>query len=153
MKKQLLLIILLSLIVLIGCCKFNDNGKLLESDKVIQNYFKYYNNKNKKGVLSTLTKNTCTFNVMFNFGNLKYIKLENIKEDNDLKQKEAYIKYGRGNVDGTKKENVIIYKVKYKVKYKNDKFGPEDSGEYVKWFTLIREDKNSPWLIDDIGEG
>ncbi|NEZ46993.1 DUF4829 domain-containing protein [Clostridium niameyense] len=153
MKKQLLLIILLSLIVLIGCCKFNDNGKLLESDKVIQNYFKYYNNKNKKGVLSTLTKNTCTFNVMFNFGNLKYIKLENIKEDNDLKQKEAYIKYGRGNVDGAKKENVIIYKVKYKVKYKNDKFGPEDGGEYVKWFTLIRKDKNSPWLIDDIGEG
>lgn len=63
------------------------------------------------------------------------------------------MKYGRGTINGVKEENVIIYKVNYKVKYKKDEIELQDSGSYEIWFTLIRKDKNSPWLIDDMGEG
>lgn len=63
------------------------------------------------------------------------------------------MKYGRGLITGAKEENIIIYKVKYTVKYKSDKVAPQDSGKYTTWFTLIRKDKNSSWLIDDMGEG
>ncbi|APH15131.1 hypothetical protein NPD5_1119 [Clostridium sporogenes] len=84
---------------------------------------------------------------------MKYKKINTIKEEKDPKHKKAYIKYGRGTITGAKEENIIIYKVNYEVKYKKDAVVPQDSGSHETWFTLIRKDKNSPWLIDEIGEG
>lgn len=74
-------------------------------------------------------------------------------EDRRPSQKEVYMKYGRGIITHAKAENIKIYKVEYTVEYKKDGVGPEDSGKDIKWCTLIRKDKNSPWLIDEIGEG
>lgn len=157
MKKIIVLLLFLA-IVFSGCSKVktqisDSKNQQLQPKQVIDSYFKYYNEKNREGVLSTETEVNKAPNVVFGFENLKYIKLISMWEDTNPKQKEAYMKYGRGSVNGVKEENVIIYKVKYDVKYKKDGIGPQDSGIYIKWFTIIRKDKNSPWLIDDIGEG
>ncbi|AKC61648.1 hypothetical protein A0J52_00475 [Clostridium sporogenes] len=82
---------------------------------------------------------------------MKYKKINTIKEEKDQKYKEGYIKNGRGTITKAKEENIIIYKVDYKVKYKKGAITPQDSGLYETWCTLIRKDKNSPWLIDEIG--
>ncbi|UZW16277.1 DUF4829 domain-containing protein [Clostridium pasteurianum] len=29
----------------------------------------------------------------------------------------------------------------------------QNSGKKLWWFTVIRKDENSPWLIDEFGEG
>ncbi|MCW6108972.1 DUF4829 domain-containing protein [Clostridium sporogenes] len=76
--------------------------------------------------------------------------MNTIKEEKD---KEGYIKNGRGTITKAKEENIIIYKVDYEVKYKTGAITPQDSSSYETWFTLIRKDKNSPWVIDEVGEG
>ena len=48
-------------------------------------------------------------------------------------------------------ENVIIFKVKFYVKYKNENLGFTSSGPDDFYYFLIRKDKNSPWLIDWAG--
>ncbi len=158
MKKTVSIMIVIVLLILTGCSKSGkqaaDSKKQpLQPRQVIENYFKYYNEKNREGVLSTQTEVNNTPNTEFGFENLKYIRLISMSEDTNPGQKEAYMKYGRGSINGVKEENVLIYKVKYDVKYKKDGVGPEDSGMYTKWVTIIRKDKNSPWLIDEIGEG
>ncbi|EJP6473716.1 DUF4829 domain-containing protein [Clostridium sporogenes] len=157
MKKKIMVsIILICLVVCMGYFierSYNAQNQSLEPQKVVENYFKYYNEKNKEKILNTLTEVHDGPNVAWGFENLEYIKLNSIKEEKDSKQKEAYMKYGRGTINGVKEENVIIYKVNYKVKYKKDEIEPQNSGSYEIWFTLIRKDKKSPWLIDDMGEG
>jgi hypothetical protein len=154
--KRIVLVILFLAFVLTGCSigktqEPNSQKQPLQSKQVVENYYKYYNEKNKEGVISTLTDQTNTKYVLDE--NIKYIKLNNIVEDVRPSPKEAYMKYGRGLITGAKEENIIIYKVEYTVKYKKDRVAPQDSGKCTTWFTLIRKDKNSFWLIDDMGEG
>lgn len=127
------------------------NPQSLSSKQVLENYFKYCNEKNVDGISSLMTEWRKPSGELDE--NLESIKLNSITEDTRPSQKEAYMKYGHGIVTGTKEENISIYKVKYTVKYKKDGIGPEDSGTYEKSYILIRKDKNSPWLIDDGGEG
>jgi hypothetical protein len=123
-------------------------GQLLQPEQVIGNYFGYCNEKNVKGVNSTHTEWLRGPSLD---ENLKSIKLNSISEDTRESQKEGYMKYGRGTINGAKAENIKIYKVNYTVKYKKNGVGAEDSGTYEKWIILVRKDKNSSWLIDDIG--
>lgn len=79
--------------------------------------------------------------------NLDSIKIVNINEGirND------YLRNGRGSINNTTSENLKVYKVDYEVKYKRDGIEPHVSGTYEWWYFLIRENENSPWLIDDFG--
>ena len=53
---------------------------------------------------------------------------------------------------GTKLKNVIVFKVKFNVKYPKGVSGPFNEGDYEDWnMILVREDDYSPWLIDDQG--
>lgn len=65
--------------------------------------------------------------------------------------RDGYIRNGRGSINNTTSENLKVYNVDYEVKYKRDGIVPQDSGTYEWWYFLIRENKNSPWLIDDFG--
>ncbi|WP_229982000.1 DUF4829 domain-containing protein [Clostridium aromativorans] len=164
-KRGIILAVLIVVITVISLVGFNivfkkdmnkssniitAKGQLLQPEQVIKNYFGYYNEKNVKGVNSTHTEWLRGPSLD---ENLKSIKLNSIVEDTSPSEKEGYMKYGRGIINGAKAENVKIYKVNYTVKYKKDGIGPEDSGTYEKWIILVRKDKNSPWLIDDGGEG
>ncbi|WP_434303708.1 DUF4829 domain-containing protein [Clostridium botulinum] len=157
MNKKILIVIILIFTFLFMSCSEDDHvddysyRMSLKPKQVVENYFKYYSEKNEQKLFSTLTAHH--ENTEWAFRGLKCIKPNSIEEDKDPIQKEGYMKYGRGSINGVKEENVIIYKVDYEVKYRLNWIYPEESGRYIKWFTLIRRDKNSPWLIDEIGEG
>ncbi|KHD34730.1 hypothetical protein NL50_15935 [Clostridium acetobutylicum] len=159
MKRKLILIAVVIMFMFTGCSlgekkvNISNSEKLkLKPNEVIENYFKYYGEKSRTGMLSTLTPWQNKPNTNFEFDNLKSINLINIVEDSNSKQKEAYMKYGRGSVNGVKEENVRIYKVTFDVKCKKDDASAFTTGRNIELFTVIRKNKNSPWLIDDHGE-
>lgn len=151
---KIFIIAIITIISLIGCSKVSNKTINTEDDspkKVIENYFKYKNEKNKDKLLTTLTDKYNSPNVFWGFENLDSTKIISVEEEKDEKLKESYLVNGSGRVNGATKNNIKIYKVKYDVKYKKDGVGPQDSGTYDWWFFLIREDENSQWLIDDMG--
>lgn len=157
--KKIVLIILFLVFVLTGCSigktqesnsqETDSQKQLLQPKQVIENYFKYYTKRNKEGIRLTRTDSED-----FEFDeNIEYMKLDSISETFNPSFKEAYMKYGRGTINGATEENIRVFKIIYTVKCKKDGIGPIDSGKLYKWATFIRKDKNSPWLLDEIGEG
>jgi beta-lactamase regulating signal transducer with metallopeptidase domain len=157
------LIVTITVISLVGFNAFfkndknseiNTRGQFLQPQQVVENYIEYSNENDRNIIKNLVTKNYASIiwgRGSKNTRNIKYInyaKVENISEDTNPSQKEAYIKYGKGEINGVKEENVRIYKVEYVnvnwVLYRVKK---------IKWCTVIREDKNSPWLVDEWGEG
>ncbi|URZ08253.1 DUF4829 domain-containing protein [Clostridium felsineum] len=159
MKNKLALTILILILLFTGCSvnkevNISNAEKLkLKPNEVIKNYFKYYNEKSRTGVLSTLTDWQNKPNLVLGFNKLKSIKLNTIIEDTDPKEKDIYMKYGRGKVNGVKDADVKNYKVTFTIEYKNNEGGPIKNGKHFEWFTVIRKNKNSAWLIDEHGEG
>lgn len=156
MKRILVVfgLIIFSLIILIGygnkSISTNTNNSL-QPKQVIENYFKFYNEKNRQGLSTTLTKWHDQSNVDFGLDNLIFIKLVSIGS-NDMTTVNAYLGCGRGSVNGVKPNNVVAYKVIYVSLY-NKWASPWPSGIQTESLTLIRESDNAPWLIDDMGQG
>lgn len=134
-KKIIIALLSLLLILIVGCNNKN-NQQDDASMQIVKNYFKYMNEKNKKELLSILTDKNKGSKASFGLEDLEYIKLINIKEEKELQ-----------------KENFRVYTVDYEVKYSKDSKYPQKSGRYKYQFSVVRKDKNSPWLIDDMGEG
>jgi len=149
-----MIMIIITLILLVGCSSESNRATDTKGDSaqaVVENYFKYENEKNKDKLLTTLTEHFNAPNVVWGFDNLESTKIINIEEEMDEKVKEGYLHNGRGSINGTTENNLKVYKVKYEVKYKNDEVSPQNSGIYDWWYFVIRKDENSPWLIDDMG--
>ncbi|MHB1654558.1 MAG: DUF4829 domain-containing protein [Desulfitobacteriaceae bacterium] len=156
MKKILVILGLISLFVFnlmrfgIESVPINTNNSL-QPKQVIENYFKFYNEKNRQGLSTTLTKWHDQSNVDFGLDNLIFIKLVSIG-NNDMTTVNAYLGCGRGAVNGVKPNNVVAYKVTYVSLY-SKWASPWPSGIQTESLTLIRESDNAPWLIDDMGQG
>jgi hypothetical protein len=154
LKRTLVVLGLISflLLTLMGCgiksVPTNTNYSL-QPKQVIETYFKYYNERNRQGLLTTLTSRYDQPNVFFGFENLKSIKLVSIEND-DMNMTDSYMKCGGGKVNGVEENNVVSYKVTYESVYSKDT-PPWSSGKQTKYFILIKESDNAPWLIDDIG--
>ncbi|GAA0084901.1 DUF4829 domain-containing protein [Clostridium sp. CTA-7] len=149
-----IMVIIITFITLVGCSKESNRTVDFKDDSaktVVENYFKYKNEKNKDNLLTTLTERFNAPNVVWGFENLDSTKIISIEEEKNEKIKEGYLNNGMGKINGTTENNLKIYKVRYEVKYKKDGVGPQDSGIYDWWYFLIRKDENSPWLIDDMG--
>lgn len=149
-----IMIIIITFITLVGCSKESNRTVDFKDDSaktVVENYFKYKNEKNKDNLLTTLTERFNAPNVVWGFENLDSTKIISIEEEKNEKIKEGYLNNGMGKINGTTENNLKIYKVRYEVKYKKDGVGPQDSRIYDWWYFLIRKDENSPWLIDDMG--
>lgn len=123
----------------------------LEPKQVVENYFKYYNEKNLKEVNSTRTQWSQITTELDK--DIKSIKLDSITEDTRPSAKESYIKYGHGKVTGATGDNVVIFQIQYTAKFKIGAITTEGGDNFAKTCIVIRKDKNSPWLIDEIGEG
>lgn len=139
MRRIANILIVIMLLVFTGCSKdqaqLSNSQKLSPaSEKVVENFYKYWNEKNSKAILYTLTERYDVSPMDWEFGNLKSVKLDSIKEESNT-------------------ELVVIYKVKFTLKNKKNGIGSMNSGKYTWSFTVIRKDKNSPWLIDNYGEG
>jgi len=135
LKKIANILVVIMLLTFTGCSKSQTQlSNSPESKQVVENYFKYWNGKNGKAILSTLTERYATSKMDWEFENLKSVKLNSIKEESNT-------------------ELVVIYRVKFAIKKKKNGIGSLNSGNYTWSFTVIRKDKNSPWLIDNYGEG
>lgn len=152
----------ITLMLMLGCtlmvmpfksAVLNDSQRLvLKPDQVVENYFKYYNEKSKAGVLSTLTKWHSEPNVVYDFDSLSSINLLDMYEEKGQFLRDDYIQSGRGKENNTTLDNLKVFRVKYKVEYKKDGVGYQDSGTYEWLVYVVRKDAKSPWLIDDMGE-
>ncbi|APM37676.1 M56 family metallopeptidase [Clostridium kluyveri] len=136
-----------------GSDKINTKGQLLQPKKVVENYIKYLNQNDKKAQKNLVTKDYAsiiwgkgskdTKNIKY----INYIKIKSISEETNPFQKKSYLENGRGRRNGATEENVKIYKIEY---ISVDWVFHRD--KETKWFTVIRKDKNSTWLIDGWGE-
>ncbi len=129
--------------------EFTDE-ELRAATDVIEEYFRALIAKDDKAILEKLTPR-------FNAPNTRLYGEETItlissqyRLDDPMRYN--YIQNGRGKINGTKLKNVIVFKVKFNVKYPKGVSGPFNEGDYENWnMILVREDENSPWLIDDQG--
>lgn len=79
--------------------------------------------------------------------------LHSIDYNEDDPARKGYVENGGGSTNGTRMENVIVFKVSFNIKYpEGASSDPFNEGDYNNWnMILIREGKGSPWLIDDQG--
>ncbi|KNY29930.1 M56 family metallopeptidase [Pseudobacteroides cellulosolvens] len=127
------------------------NEEIMAASAVIEEYFRAVKAKDEKAILKTLTPRYSGPNVRL-YGD-ETVTLISSQGNSDDPMRYSYVQNGRGKINGTNVENVIVFKVKYNVHYpKGVVTGPLNEGDYSDWnVILVRKDKNSPWLIDDQG--
>ncbi len=129
--------------------EFSDT-EVEEARKVVYEYFRAIAAKEDEDILKVLTPRYNEPNVVL-YGK-ETRQLLSVSYDPNDSMRENYVESGRGNANKTPKDNVIVFKVSFNVKYPKGASGTFNLGEYTNWsMILIRADKNSPWLIDDQG--
>ncbi len=161
-NKKIGLTILCLLIILTGCSTKNSKDKnidvaLLKPKQVVEEFLIYYNQKNLEGMNTLTTEKYHSPESSWEFDNLEYIKVINIKEDTNQANKEVYLRQMKtGQILDMEKEkleleNVAIFIVNFEIKYKKEGVGPSDSGVDKNIYILVRKDTNSPWIISSFG--
>ena len=120
---------------------------------VVEEYFKAANEKGKRGELNTLTSRYRASNVILTSDGDVILTLNNIQYyANDI-CREEYVNSGRGSINNTSVDNVIVFRVDYDVTIPpGGNSGAYNVGNYSDWkMILIRDGKNRKWLIDDMG--
>ncbi len=135
--------------IVTGKLEFTE-AEVASAQAVVEEYFRAGAAKDDKAILRTLTPEHNQPNVVL-YGeesrtllSVKYTPYDSMRE--------AYITNGGGRKNGTKIENVIVFKVSFNIKYPKGELGPFNEGDYNNWsMILVRKDKDSPWLIADQG--
>lgn len=126
------------------------NQEVAAARSVVEEYFRAVKAKDSKAILKTLTPQHNSPNVVLFGEETRTLLTVDYNPEDPMRQ--SYITNGRGSVNGIKKENVIVFKVSFNVEYPKGMTGSFNEGEYKNWSViLIRDDKESPWLIDDQG--
>ena len=81
------------------------------------------------------------------------LTLNSIQYDANDPAREGYVESGRGSVNNTSVDNVIVFRVDYDVSIpQGGNAGAYNEGNYSDWMMiLIRDNKGGKWLIDDMG--
>jgi len=117
---------------------------------VVEEYFRSIEVKDDEAILKTLTPMYKQPNVVL-YGD-ETCTLLSIDYNEDDPMRRSYVMYGRGSINGTNIEDVIVFRVSFNVKYPEGVSGAFNEGDYTNWsIILIREDKESSWLIDGQG--
>lgn len=124
------------------------------AEAVLAEYERAYNARDREAILATLTDGYAEPNVML-WDKNETLSLEIVSFDPEDMQRNAYVTGGRGSVNGTDLENVIVFRTNYILTYPEGEISAtsgESVDERMQWMMiLIREDKESPWRIDDMG--
>lgn len=131
---------------------FSDD-EVAAAKAVVEEYFRAANEKGARGELNTLTAWHNAPNVILTSDSDVILTLNNIQYDANDPGREEYVESGRGSVNNTSVDNVIVFRVDYDVSIPQGKnAGAYNEGNYNDWkMILIRDDKNGKWLIDDMG--
>lgn len=138
MKRSSIIWFLCLLVALLTSCSLQtstDNSSI-SAEQAVKDHFKWRNEKNLAKLEETLTEKRK--GIQWNLDNLEYVKLlEIIEVTNSI-------------TNSKPKENTKVFKVKYEIKFKEEK-EPQNSGTYEWYYFVVKEQQNSPWLIDDWG--
>ena len=128
--------------------------EIAAAEAVLAEYERAYNARDREAILATLTDGYAEPNVML-WDKNETLSLEIVSFDPEDMQRNAYVTGGRGSVNGTALENVIVFRTHYTLTYPEGEISAtsgESVDERMQWMMiLIREDKESPWRIDDMG--
>jgi hypothetical protein len=131
------LIVLLILLVSVGLLGWyilmSNNNPVNLAERVVSNYFKYWNDKNVVKLDETLVPKRR--GIDWELDKLDFVKLISIRDE----------KY--------KLNNTKIYNVIFVISFKNGEGSGLSNGIHSWEFTLSSENESSPWLISDWGEG
>lgn len=128
--------------------------EIASAQAVVEAYFRAQTAKDWQATLATMTSRNNLPNVkLFNGDSMTLL---NIHYDTTPFARTVYIENGAGQGNGTSFENVLVFFVDYEVSLPDGedaaKYAPLSEGIYKDCkMILIREDKFSPWLIDDQG--
>lgn len=118
--------------------------------EVVEEYFRAVHEKDDEAILKTLTPMYNHPNVVLYGEEARTLTSIDYKEDDTMRK--SYVESGRGRINKTKPEDVIVFRVSFHVKYPKGVSGSFNEGDYTNWSViLVREDKESSWLIDDQG--
>ena len=142
--KKIILVLLVCLLFTVGGCSAEKKSM---PEQTIKNYFIAYNDKNLPNLKSTLSEHF--YNGDWHLNNIEYVKLLNLKELKDSNIEKGYLTNGRGKE--LKPAEVKVYEVEYDIKFKDVKKSVEGlNGKISKNFILIKQTKDSPWIISDM---
>lgn len=122
---------------------------LISSEQIIKDSFKYKNEHDLDKLRQCYSASY--INSDFRLNNIVSTKVLDIKLLKDERNYSFYIGTGNGRINGVKRKNLIIYRVRYAIEFKDQSIEPIDSGEYDESFYLIRENNLDSWKIDAIG--
>lgn len=124
------------------------------AEAVLAEYERAYNAKDREAILDTLTDWHAHPNVMiWDKNETLTMEIESFDpEDPDRNAHAAGIRASGGDLE---LENVIVFRTHYTLTYPEGEVSSvtgESVDEKTDWkMILIREDKESPWRIDDMG--
>lgn len=160
MKKILSII----MICLVGCgcfvgCSSKENTNASKVTKISENknnpkdiveeYFKCWNDKNSDKMRLLETGALKKQHKDFQLNNMQFIKLTSCKEweIHEAMKKAIYEKVGAKEFA---KENVKVFTLEFNIKLKKARKEERNPKILQGIITLVRKDKNSTWLIEDI---
>ena len=124
--------------------------EIQSAKSVVEKYFKARNEKDRSAVLSTLKEWAAAPNVIL-YQDEK-ITVNNITFNINDDMRKRYVENGRGSTNNTSIDNVIVFRVDYTVDVPQDGKSVYENGAYKNYgIILVRDNKNSQWLIDDMG--
>jgi len=117
---------------------------------VVEEYFRAIKEKDDEAIIKTLNPQYDHSHSVLYGDEIRTLLSIEYNEDDPMRK--SYIESGKGRSNGTKIENVIVFRVDFNVKYPEGASGAFNEGDYVDWsMILIRENKGSSWFIDDQG--
>lgn len=142
--------IVLMFLINMGCVSYKKNKGISEyksiaytltAEEILQKHFDFLINKNEYMLKHTMTPNNHKIN--FDLKNLRNFDVLSVEEVGYDSIAQSYMPEDVVPVDATS------FNVEFEVEYKKVK--QQDNGRYCFRYVLIKESKDSPWLIADWG--
>lgn len=120
---------------------------------VVEEYYRAVAAKDAEAILATMYPQEHLTMERVKSGNVRLFGTEkrtllSIDYDSQDSMRKSYKPGGKY----VEPENIIVFKVSFNIDYPDKDTGPWNEGVYENWsMILIRDDKNSPWLIYDQG--
>lgn len=117
---------------------------------VVEEYFRAVAAKDDEAILKTLTPIRDSPNAVLYGEETRTLLTIEYRDDDSMR--ESYVRHGRGSINGINPENCIVFRVSFNIEYPEGAASVWELGKYSGWsMILIRDGKDSPWLIDDQG--
>jgi hypothetical protein len=124
--------------------------EIAEARAVVEEYFRAVAAKDDEAILKTLTPIRDSPNAVLYGEETRTLLTIEYRDDDSMR--ESYVRHGRGSINGINPENCIVFRVSFNIEYPEGAASVWELGKYSGWsMILIRDGKDSPWLIDDQG--